>query len=53
MKRLTPAVFNAWLETCSRNNRENDAQTSANLFSQGAMCSETPFDDPFQRRGPI
>jgi len=53
MKRLTPKVFNIWLETYSRASRENDPQVSAELFAQDAKYYETPFGEPLIGREAI
>jgi hypothetical protein len=46
MKSLTLDTFKEWMETYGRASKENDTQTSAELFALDAKYYESPFDEP-------
>ncbi len=53
MKPLESELFRAWMEAYGRASRENDPQTSANLFSEDAQYYESPFAEPMIGRDVI
>jgi hypothetical protein len=53
MKTLTIDQFTKWMDTYGKASREDDPQTSADLFSLDAKYYESPFDEPMIGREAI
>lgn len=53
MNALTRDAFHRWMEAYGRASKENDANASADLFTEDAAYYETPFDEPITGRDAI